>query len=86
VRLQAITPREASIFAAADTLPAPELPGCRREACGARSGRDWMVSSGVLRIDAARIGPRGHAVAAALLATHPIRLWLGYRRGSRGDR
>lgn len=48
-------------------------------ACRARSGRDWMLNSGVLRIDAAAAGPRTHAVAALLFATYPLWLWLGMR-------
>lgn len=51
----------------------------------AKSGRDWMVNSGVLRIDAERIGPRGHRIAAVLFATYPLWLWLGYRRGRRSS-
>lgn len=54
------------------------------KACRATSGRDWMVNSGVLRIDSGRIGPRGHRIAAALFATYPLWLWLGYRHGRRG--
>lgn len=57
-------------------------------ACGAKSGRDWMVNSGVLRFDADRVSPRGHRVASVLFATYPLWLWLGYRNGlkKRGDR
>jgi hypothetical protein len=44
-----------------------------------------MVNSGVLRIDAERIGPRGHRIAAVLFATYPLWLWLGYRRGRRSS-
>ncbi len=51
------------------------------EACRARSGRDWMLNSGVLRIDFRRSGRRTHAVAALLFATYPLWLWLGERRG-----
>lgn len=49
-------------------------------ACRARSGRDWMLNSGVLRLDADRAGPRTHAVSALLFATYPLWLWLGLRR------
>jgi hypothetical protein len=52
-------------------------------ACRARSGRDWMVNSGVLRIDTDRLGPRGHAISAAIFATYPLWLWLGLRHGRR---
>jgi hypothetical protein len=53
------------------------------KACRAQDGRDWMLNSGVLHIDHERAGPRTHAVAAALFATYPLCLWLGYRRGRR---
>lgn len=48
-------------------------------ACFAESGRDWMLNSGVLRLDWRRAGPRTHGVAAAIFATYPIWLWLGIR-------
>jgi hypothetical protein len=51
------------------------------KACRAQDGRDWMLNSGVLRIDHERAGPRTHAIAAALFATYPLCLWLGYRHG-----
>ncbi len=54
--------------------------------CRARSGRDWMVNSGVLRIDAAGIGPLGHLLAGAGLATYPLWAWLGARHGRRRAR
>ncbi len=49
--------------------------------CRAEDGRDWMLNSGVLRLDHRRAGPRTHAVSAAIFATYPLWLWLGYRRG-----
>jgi hypothetical protein len=49
----------------------------------ARSGRDWMLNSGVLRLDPGRAGPRTHALAAGIFATYPAWLALGYRRGRR---
>jgi hypothetical protein len=49
--------------------------------CRADSGRDWMVNSGVLRIDDTKISSRGHAIAAISFFTYPIWLWLGWRRG-----
>ena len=52
-------------------------------ACGARSGRDWMINSGVLALDAEKVGPRGHAISAAIFPTYPLWLWLGIRRGRR---
>ena len=49
------------------------------KACHARSGRDWMLRSGVLPIDSERAGPGTHAASAALFATYPLWLWLGLR-------
>lgn len=51
--------------------------------CRASSGRDWMLNSGVLRIDARRAGRRTHVVSALLFATYPVWLWLGLRIGRR---
>jgi len=52
-------------------------------ACRARSGRDWMLNSGVLDIDDRRAGPRTHAISAAIFASYPLWLWLGWRDGRR---
>ena len=49
--------------------------------CRARSGRDWMLNSGVFKIDPERAGTPTHAVSAALFATYPFWLWLGLRHG-----
>jgi hypothetical protein len=49
-------------------------------ACRARSGRDWMLRSGVLPVDSRRAGPRTHAVSAAIFLTYPLWLALGMRR------
>ncbi len=54
------------------------------EACRAEDGRDWMLNSGVLKLDHRRAGPRTHAVSAALFASYPLWLWLGWRDGRRG--
>lgn len=51
--------------------------------CRAKSGRDWMINSGVLRVDAAKVGPVGHALAGAGLLTYPFWAWLGLRHGRR---
>ena len=48
-------------------------------ACRAESGRDWMLNSGILRLDHERPGTRTHAVSAAIFATYPLWLWLGWR-------
>jgi hypothetical protein len=52
-------------------------------ACRAETGRDWMLNSGVLKLDHRRVGPRTHAISAALFATYPLWLWLGWRDGRR---
>jgi hypothetical protein len=51
--------------------------------CRARSGRDWMLNSGLMHIDARRAGLRTHIVAAAIFATYPLWLWLGLRADRR---
>jgi hypothetical protein len=49
--------------------------------CRARSGRDWMLNSGVFRLDPDRAGTPTHLVSGALFATYPLWLWLGLRHG-----
>lgn len=51
--------------------------------CRAQSGRDWMLNSGVLKLDWRKAGQRTHAVSALIFATYPLWLWLGVRRGRR---
>ena len=51
--------------------------------CRARSGRDWMLNSGVLHIDERRAGARTHALALLIFATYPLWLALGHRHGLR---
>ena len=51
--------------------------------CRARDGRDWMLNSGVLRLDSRAAGPRTHAASAVLFATYPVWMWLGLRHGRR---
>ena len=51
--------------------------------CRARSGRDWMLNSGVLALDHERASTRTHAISAAIFATYPLWLWLGLRHGKR---
>jgi len=53
------------------------------EMCGAESGRDWMLNSGVFRFEHERPTPATHAVSAAILATYPAWLVLGMRAGGR---
>ena len=52
-------------------------------ACRATSGRDWMINSGVLKLDAEHAPRRTHAISAAIFATYPLWLWLGVRQGRR---
>ena len=51
--------------------------------CRAQDGRDWMLNSGVLRLDHRNAGAATHAVSAAPFASYPLWLWLGWRRGRR---
>jgi hypothetical protein len=53
------------------------------EACRAEDGRDWMLNSGVFRADHRHAGVATHAASAALLASYPLWLWLGWRHGRR---
>ena len=52
-------------------------------ACRADSGRDWMLNSGVLRLDHRDPGRATHAASALLFASYPLWLWLGWRDGRR---
>jgi hypothetical protein len=47
----------------------------------ARSGRDWMLNSGLFKLDPDRAGTPTHLVSGALFATYPLWLWLGLRHG-----
>ena len=49
--------------------------------CRARSGRDWMLNSGVFRLDPEGAGTPTHLASGALFATYPFWLWLGLRHG-----
>ena len=51
--------------------------------CGARSGRDWMLNSGVFRFDADAAGIPTHAVSGAIFCTYPLWIRLGRRLGAR---
>ena len=51
--------------------------------CRADSGRDWMLNSSVLKLNHRRPSRRTHVVSAAILATYPLWLYLGYRHGRR---
>ena len=49
--------------------------------CSAEDGRDWMLNSGVLKLDHKGAGAGTHAVSAALFASYPYWLWLGLKHG-----
>ncbi len=51
--------------------------------CRARSGRDWMLNSGVFRFPYGRVGRGTHVVSALLFASYPAFLILGHRHGRR---
>jgi hypothetical protein len=44
---------------------------------GARSGREFMLTSGLARIDERRIGPAQHAAALSLFSFYPLWFELG---------
>ena len=50
--------------------------------CRAENGRDWMLNSGVLRIEHKRVGAPTHVAAATIFLTYPLWLWLGRRTGA----
>jgi hypothetical protein len=60
-----------------------DKPWTRRisRACRAEDGRDWMLNSGVFKIDHRAAGTATHLVSGALFATYPLWLWLGMRDG-----
>jgi len=47
--------------------------------CGARSGRDWMLNSGVFHFDDEKAGVPTHVVSAAIFCTYPLWIRLGRR-------
>jgi hypothetical protein len=49
--------------------------------CRAETGRDWMLNSGVLRLNWRRAGRPTHLISAAIFATYPYWLWRGLRAG-----
>lgn len=60
-----------------------EWPRPLASAFGARDGRDFMVNSGVLRIDTRHAGRGMHVAAALIFATYPLWLLAGWRHGRR---
>ena len=53
------------------------------KACRARSGRDWMLNSGVFSFPYKRVGTGTHATSAAIFATYPLWFRLGWDHGRR---
>jgi hypothetical protein len=51
--------------------------------CRARSGRDWMLNSGVFDFDHEGAGAPTHVLAAGIFATYPLWIRLGRRAGER---
>jgi hypothetical protein len=52
-------------------------------ACRAKSGRDWMLNSGLFKLEHKRVQRRTHLVSALIFTTYPLWLWLGERSGRR---
>lgn len=48
------------------------------EMCGAESGRDWMINSGVFNFDHENVSARGHALSAFMFLTYPVWLKAGF--------
>lgn len=55
------------------------LPGLGRiwRPFGARSGREFMLTSGLARVDERRMSARRHALALGQFALYPLWAWLG---------
>jgi len=49
--------------------------------CGAESGRDWMINSGVLHLDWQNLTTGSHIFFGTLLAAYPLWLYAGLRIG-----
>lgn len=53
------------------------------EMCGAESGRDWMINSGVFKFDHENVSGKGHALAALMFLTYPVWLKAGFKLADR---
>jgi len=53
------------------------------EMCGAESGRDWMINSGVFNFDHENVSSKGHALAALMFLTYPVWLKAGFALADR---
>jgi hypothetical protein len=51
------------------------------EACRAEDGRDWMLNSGVFKVDHKHVDKRVHIASALVFLTYPWWLRLGERAG-----
>ncbi len=82
---RAVSTATLGVFLATSISLYLDLPWTRpiSRACRAQDGRDWMLNSGVLRIDHLRVGPRVHALSALIFATYPLWLRLGERSARR---
>lgn len=82
---RAVSKTTAGVFLATSISLYLDRPWTRRiwEGCHAKSGRDWMLNSGVFHIDFRRAGRRTHLVSALVFATYPFWLMLGERRSRR---
>ncbi len=49
------------------------------EMCGAESGRDWMINSGVFNFDHENVSTKGHVIAALMFLTYPVWLKAGFK-------
>lgn len=80
---RAVHTATAGVFLATSISLYANLPWTRRiwEACHAEDGRDWMLNSGVFKIDHKRAGRRTHLLSALAFTTYPWWLWLGERAG-----
>jgi len=53
------------------------------EMCGAESGRDWMINSGVFNFDHENVSGKGHALSALMFLTYPVWLKAGFALADR---
>lgn len=53
------------------------------EMCGAESGRDWMINSGVFNFDHENVSAKGHVIAALMFLTYPVWLEAGFKLADR---
>ena len=69
----------AGVFVAVSLALYANLPGLGRiwRPFGARSGREFMLTSGIARVDERRIAPARHAAALSLFALYPLWARLG---------